>query len=203
MQLKAGYERVQTSSWWGKSLRWLTCKRAHAGGVDWGLKTPFTFVWLSIYQYTAFNLSPFPRRTSLNYTPTFIYDCTTGSKRPLCRASFCLKITSWISSGPPRRERTAGACQISALPFGYDDSVNASLTKRLRPQFYKLAPDKLLSWRRCSRWRWGVFWTHGFAREALDLDWNELRWKHSERYYVSACWCNYHLNAWQHQRNLI
>lgn len=35
--------------------------------------------------------------------------------------------------------------------FGYDDSVNGSLTKRLRPQFYKLAPDKLLSWRRCSR----------------------------------------------------
>lgn len=44
---------------------------------------------------------------------------------------------------PPRSARAAGACQISALAFGYDDSVNASLTKRLRLHFYKSAPDKL------------------------------------------------------------
>lgn len=82
-------------------------------------------------------------------------DCMAESRLPFRGAIFCLEIVSLICSGSPWREFTAGACQISALPFGYDDSVNGSLTKRLRPQFYKLAPDKLLSWRRCSRWRWG------------------------------------------------
>lgn len=44
-----------TSVWWReKSPAWLTCKRAHAGRLDWGLKTSITFAWLSIYQYTDF-----------------------------------------------------------------------------------------------------------------------------------------------------
>ena len=42
---------------------WLTCKRAHAGTVDWGLKTSITFVWLSIYQYTDFHFPFEAQRT--------------------------------------------------------------------------------------------------------------------------------------------
>lgn len=58
MQLKAGYGSVHGLPCdEGKSLTWLTCKRAHAGRLDWGLKTSITFVWLSIYQYTDFHFS--------------------------------------------------------------------------------------------------------------------------------------------------
>lgn len=58
MQLKAGYGSVRGLPCdEGKSLTWLTCKRAHAGKLDWGLKTSITFVWLSIYQYTDFHFS--------------------------------------------------------------------------------------------------------------------------------------------------
>lgn len=58
MQLKAGYGSVRGLPCdEGKSLTWLTCKRAHAGRLDWGLKTSITFVWLSIYQYTDFHFS--------------------------------------------------------------------------------------------------------------------------------------------------
>lgn len=58
MQLKAGYGSVcGLPCDEGKSLTWLTCKRAHAGRLDWGLKTSITFVWLSIYQYTDFHFS--------------------------------------------------------------------------------------------------------------------------------------------------
>jgi len=58
MQLKAGYGSVHGLPCdEGKSPTWLTCKRAHAGRLDWGLKTSITFVWLSIYQYTDFHFS--------------------------------------------------------------------------------------------------------------------------------------------------
>ena len=58
MQLKAGYGSARGLPCdEGKSLTWLTCKRAHAGRLDWGLKTSITFVWLSIYQYTDFHFS--------------------------------------------------------------------------------------------------------------------------------------------------
>lgn len=58
MQLKAGYGSVRGLPCdEGKSPTWLTCKRAHAGRLDWGLKTSITFVWLSIYQYTDFHFS--------------------------------------------------------------------------------------------------------------------------------------------------
>lgn len=77
--------------------------------------------------------------------------------------------------------------------------INRNVSDR---SFYKSAPDKLLSLEEMFQMKSRGL-SDGLARGALDLDWNELRWKHSERYYVSACWCNYHLNAWQHQRNLI
>lgn len=58
MQLKAGYgSMLGLPCDEGKSPTWLTCKRAHAGRLDWGLKTSITFVWLSIYQYTDFHFS--------------------------------------------------------------------------------------------------------------------------------------------------
>lgn len=93
MQLKAGYGGERSLSPplplssadfpvdEGKSPAWLTCKRAHAGRLDWGLKTSITFVWLSIYQYTDFHFSsaaePGPRpsaRASIRRRGTFIYD---------------------------------------------------------------------------------------------------------------------------------
>lgn len=71
MQLKAGYGSVHGLPCdEGKSLAWLTCKRAPAGRLDWGLKTSITFVWLSIYQYTDFHFSSpaeFPMHESQLY----------------------------------------------------------------------------------------------------------------------------------------
>lgn len=78
MQLKAGYGSVRGLPCdEGKSPTWLTCKRAHAGRLDWGLKTSITFVWLSIYQYTDFHFSspaafPHARASITRGTPLFM-----------------------------------------------------------------------------------------------------------------------------------
>ncbi len=67
---------MQTSSRWQSRLRF---------------ENPIYFCVIIYLPVHSLQSLAFPRCTSLNYTPTFIYDCTTGSKRPFHRASFCLK----------------------------------------------------------------------------------------------------------------
>ncbi len=117
MQLKAGYGSVRGLPCdEGESPTWLTCKRAHAGRLDWGLKTSITFVWLSIYQYTDFHFSSpaeFPAHESQLCAAHLYLWCARrrNTSRGYFSPWYMASLQAAHEAGPPDR------CFLNAEPF--------------------------------------------------------------------------------------